>query len=153
MRKLATVLGLIFIIISLPAHAQPPTGKKTINQLEKVLAEAYTAKDLGRLDAERPYSGKVRIVIEHSLVEDGSKDQFEIKAFRTLAQGEQWLRSRETDGFPARYLRPLLRCRKGLCTYDLNGGINHKHLYLQKIAYGYRNGRPYIKTIFLLDGD
>ncbi len=125
----------------------------TINQLEKALAEAYTAKDLGRLDAQRPYFGKVRIVVEHSLVEDGAKDQFEIKAFRTLAQGEKWLRSRETDGFPARHLRPLLRCLKGQCTYDFNGGINHNTLYLQKIAYGLRNGRPYIKTIFLLDGD
>ncbi len=128
-------------------------SNSTIEQLVNSLAEAFTAKELGRLDAGRPYFGKVRIVIEHSLADDDDKDRFEIKEFRTFAQGEQWLKSREFDEFPARATRPVQRCRKGLCTYDLNGGINHKHLYLQKIAYGLRRGRPYIKTIFLLDGD
>lgn len=128
-------------------------SNSTIEQLVKSLAEAYEAKELGKLDIGRPYFGKVRIVIEHSLAEDNAKDRFEIKSFKTLAMGEQWLKSREMHDVPARATKPLQRCRKGLCTYDFGGGINHNNLYLKKITYGYRNGRPYVKTIFLLDGD
>ncbi len=151
MKHLATTVALILVIVCLPVHAQSPSQKQTIEQLVKALAEAYTSKLSGRLDAERPYFGKVKIVIEHSLVE--GKDRFEIKKFKTLEQGERWLRSRERDDLPRRETRPLLQCKKGLCTYDFEGGILHNHLYLRKISYGYRNGRPYIKTIYLLDGD
>jgi hypothetical protein len=152
MKKIAIIVALILATVSLPVRAQSPSVK-TIDQLVKALAEAYTSKALGRLDAEAPYFGRVEIVIEHSLAEDTAKDRFEIKKFKTLEQGEKWLRSRERDDLPARETRPLLRCRRGLCAYDFDGGILHNHLYLRKISYGYRNGRPYIKTIFLLDGD
>lgn len=126
----------------------------TIEQLVKSLAEAYTAKSLGSLDAERPYDVRVRIIIEHSLAEDDAKERFERRQFKTLEQAERWLRSREReDQTPSRQIKPLLRCARGLCTYDFDGGILHNQLYLRKISYGYRNGRPLIKTIFLLDGD
>jgi hypothetical protein len=131
-----------------------PFSYPTIEALVKALAEAYTAKAIGRLDGERPFSGKVRIVIEHSLADDNAKDRFEIKQFTTLEQAEQWLRSRERDeGLPARESRPLVQCKRGVCAYNFDGGILHNHLYLRKISYGYRNGQPYIKTIYLLDGD
>jgi hypothetical protein len=54
---------------------------------------------------------------------------------------------------PGRESRPLVRCAKGVCTYNFDGGILHNHLYLKKISYGTRSGCPYIKTIYLLDGD
>jgi hypothetical protein len=154
MTKLATAVSLILVIISFPVHAKSPTKQETIEQLVKELAEAYTAKDLGQLDAEHPYFGQVKIVIEHSLAEDTAPNRFEVKRFKTLAQGEQWLRGREREeGAPFRQTRPLLQCRKALCDYDFDGGILHNQLYLRRISYGYRNGRPYIKTLFLLDGD
>jgi hypothetical protein len=154
MRKLVAALALLLVITFLPVQAQSPSKSKTINQLVQSLEEAYMAKTLGTLDAKRPYFGKVKIVIEHSLAEDTAKDRFEIKWFSSLAKAEQWLKSREReDNTPFREARTLLRCRAGLCTYNLDGGISHNHLYLQKITYGYRNGRPYFKTIYLLDGD
>jgi hypothetical protein len=153
-RKLVPAFALILVIFSLPAQAQSPSGKQTLGKLEDSLAVAFMAKELGKLDARRPYFGRVKIVIEHSLAGDDDKDRFEIKAFKTLASAEQWLNSREReDGTPFRESRDLLRCRSGLCTYNLDGGIGHNHLYLKKFTYAYRNGRPYIKTIFLLDGD
>lgn len=126
----------------------------TIEELVESLSEAYTSKTLDGLDKERPLLGRVRIVIEHSLAGDDDKDRFEIKTFTTFKQAEQWLRSRERDeGFPARQSKPLVRCRQGVCTYNFDGGILHNNLYLQKISYDYRRGRPFIKTIYLLDGD
>src|SRR5262249_17387052 len=106
------------------------------------------------LDAARPYLGSVKIIIEHSLMEDDAKGRFVVRNFKSLAKADQWLKSRETsDGFPARETRPLKRCQRGVCSFDFDGGINHNHLYLKKIAYGYSKGHPYIKTIYLLDGD
>lgn len=120
-----------------------------IEQLMKALDEAYNTSTLGRLDARRPYLGGVRVVIEHSI-----SGRFERRQFRTLAQAERWLKSREReDGTPFRETRPLEECSRGTCTYDFNGGILHNHLYLQKVSYGLIKGRPYIKTIYLLDGD
>ena len=152
MKNLAVTVALILFIIALPVHASSPARKETIEQVVKELSDAYMAKTLGKLDAEHPYMAKVKIVIEHSLGE--GKDQFEVKEFKTLEKGEQWLKSREReDGTPFREVRTLAGCKRGLCTYDFDGGILHNHLYIQKIAYGYRNGSPYIKTIYLLDGD
>jgi Aspartic acid proteinase inhibitor len=126
-----------------------------IEQLMKAIDEAYMARALGRLDARRPYLGRVRIVISHSLAEEGSKDEFEIRTFRTLAQAERWLRSREIgdEKLPRRETRPLYDCQKGTCEYDFNGGILHNTLYLQSVDYVIRGGRVYIKTINLMDGD
>ena len=129
------------------------SADSTVEQFVKTVADAYTAKTLGGLDAEYPHAGKVRIVIENSLADDRAKDRFVSRAFTTLARAEGWLKSRERDDGPARETMPLKRCRQGLCTFDFDGGILHNHLYLKKIAYGLRSGKPYIKTIYLLDGD
>jgi hypothetical protein len=150
MKQLAATAALILLMSSSPTDAQSLHQKMTIEQQVKVLSDAYVAKTLGSLDAARPYSGKVRIIIEHSL----GDDSYEVKGAATLEDAEEWLKNREReDGTPFREARPLLKCRKGVCTYNFDGGISHNHLYLQKISYGYRNGSPYIKTIYLLDGD
>jgi hypothetical protein len=148
----AAALSLILFIFSSTAHAQSSPGKDALENLDKELSEAYVTKALGKLDASRPPRLKTRVVIEHSLLE--GKGQFVSRTFRTFEQIERWLRSKEgEDGTPFREARPLLRCRRGVCDYDFDGGILHNHLYLRRFSYAYRNGRPYIKTLYLLDGD
>jgi hypothetical protein len=153
LKMLCTVLTVIFFSLSLPVKAVSPCKKQPIEDLVKAVAAAYEVKSMGRLDAQKPDVGKVRIVIENSLAEDNAKDRFVIKWFSSLAQLEQWLKSREHEELPARESRPLVRCAKGVCTYNFDGGILHNHLYLKKITYGSRAGCPYLKTIYLLDGD
>jgi hypothetical protein len=150
MKRLVAACSLIFLLTSLQVSAQTRSQKLSVEQLANSLAEAYAAKDLGRLDALRPYFRGVRIDLSHSLLENSDV----IKRFRTLALAERWLRSLEvSDGVPARGVRPLLKCSKGVCEYNYDGGILHNHLYLQEFTYGFRNGRLYIKTISILDGD
>ena len=133
---------------------RPDDSSSTIEQLVKVLADAYTARALGKLDAEHPPFGKVRIVIENSLAEDRARDRFVVKEFKTFERAEQWLRSLERDdSSPSRETKPPVGCRKGICTYDFSSGILHNQLYIKKISYGLRGRRPYIRTIYLLDGD
>ena len=149
MRRLATAVALLLLLIApVPAHAQTGAQKETVEELVKALSEAYTSKSLGGLAAERPQQGRVSVVVEHSI--SGSR---EARSFKSLEAAERWLKSREREDGPARQVMPLRRCRRGLCTYDFDGGILHNNLYLQKVAYGYRRGRPYVKTIYLLDGD
>jgi hypothetical protein len=97
----------------------------------------------------------VRIVIENSGADIAvdPNSEYERKVFKTFGEFGRWLKSQETeDGLPFRVTMPLVGCKRGLCTYNFDGGIDHNLLYLQKISYGYRNRRPYIKTIFLLAG-
>jgi len=150
MKQLAVHVVLFLFIVPPPAHSQPLSKKVTIDQLVEAFADAYMAKALGKLDAGRPYFGEVKLVIEHSMVEANAEGKYEIKEFRTFAKVERWLTDR--GEIPYRAVAGPRRCKSGLCTYD-PGALSHSHLYLKKIAYGYREGRPYIKTVYLLDGD
>jgi hypothetical protein len=152
-KTLISALALILFSFSLLARAQSVCKQQPVEDLAQQIAAAYEGKTLGGLDTQKPYLGRVRIVIENSLGEPGDKDRFTIKTFKSLAKAEAWLKSREHDESPVRESRPLKRCAKGVCTYDFDGGILHNHLYLQKFSYGMRTGCPYIKTIYLLDGD
>jgi hypothetical protein len=156
MRKITAVMSVIMLalfIVSPPGHAASPCKKQSIEDLAKAVAEAYETKTLGTLDTQKPYSGRVRIVIEHSLADDNDKGRFVIRSVVSLAKAEAWLKSREHEEMPGRRSMPFQKCSKGVCTYNFEGGILHNTLYLKKITYGIRNGCPYLKTIYLLDGD
>lgn len=148
MKRLAIFAALFLFVVPFTASAQT-----SIEELAKSAGKAFTAKSLGKLDAEQPSAGRVKIVIEHSLAEDGSSDQFKTRSFSNFAKAEKWLRSMEHDGLPNRNVMPLIACKKGICSYSFKGGILHNNLYLKRITYGYAKGRPYIKTILILDGD
>jgi hypothetical protein len=121
--------------------------------LVKALAESFAEKKMDRLDADRPYVSSIRFVIEHSLADDNDPKRFKVKRFTSLARAEKWFKSQEIEGMPGRNAKPLTKCAKGVCTYNFDGGILHNNLYLKKITYGMRGGCPYIKSIYLLDGD
>jgi hypothetical protein len=152
-KALIGALALVLFSVAAPMRAQSPCKKQPVENLANQIAEAYEGKTLSRLDKTKPYLGRVRIVIENSLGEPDDKGRFVIKSFTSLARAEAWLKSREHDQMPGRESRPLERCAKGVCTYNFDGGILHNHLYLKKISYSTRSGCPYIKTIYLLDGD
>ena len=127
--------------------------KQPVEDLVRAFAESFSNKSMGTLDDDRPYVGRFQIVIEHSLADDDDPQRFEVRRFSSFARAEQWFKSREIEEMPGRNTRPLVKCAKGVCSYNSEGGILHRNLYLTKITYGIRNGCPYIKTIYLLDGD
>jgi hypothetical protein len=129
------------------SNARPSSKTETIEQLAKALSVAFTANELGRLDAGQPNLGTVRIIVEHSI-----SGELDARNFKSFGKAEQWFNSRERADGPARNSGPLLRCRKGVCTYE-QVGMLHNNLYLQKVTYGYRKGRPYIKVMYVIDGD
>ena len=121
--------------------------------LAKSVAEGYEQRKLRTLDTQKPLRGTFRIVIEHSLAEDDAPDRFVVRRFASLAKFEDWLKRREHEKLPARSVRPLKSCAKGVCTFDLDGGILHNNLYLKNMTYGVSHGCPYLKTLYFLDGD
>ncbi|MFY9621853.1 MAG: HlyD family efflux transporter periplasmic adaptor subunit [Pyrinomonadaceae bacterium] len=127
--------------------------RQPIEDLVAAFAESFSNKSMGTLDTGRPYVGRFTIRIEHSLADDDDPQRFEVRRFSSFARAERWFKRREIEDLPGRYTRPVEKCVRGVCTYNLDGGINHRSLYLQEITYGVRNGCPYIKTIYILDGD
>lgn len=163
MRKVNRAPVLAFFVCLLTAAsvaAHTPTTPKpgTIEALAEKVEIGFGNRQLADLDGQNLFRGRIRFVIEHSLVEDTDPGHFEIRTFRSFAAAQRWLKSRETPNddrppVPIPSLRPLQQCRKGVCTYDFDGGIDHRHLYLKRIYYGVKNHQPYLKTIYLLDGD
>lgn len=149
MKQLAFTFTLIAFSVPLLASAGSPCASATPEILAKKLSDAYVAKQLGRLDGDRPYLENVKFLIEHSI-----SGEYQVEEVQSLENGQKWLKSLEIqEGMPARESRPLLWCEKGFCIFNFEEGISHNHLYLQKIEYGFRNQCPYITTVFLLDGD
>ncbi|MGQ0761795.1 MAG: hypothetical protein ACT4OT_07245 [Acidobacteriota bacterium] len=154
--KLTFRVYLAFGILLLPsafAEAQQKCKKQSIENLVNAFAKSFANKTMGTLDPGRPYLGRFRIVIEHSLADANDPQRFEVRRFSSFARAEKWMKIREIEGMPGRNTRPLLKCGRGVCSYNSEGGILHRNLYLTKITYGVRNGCPYLKTIYLLDGD
>ena len=154
-KHLSAAIALILFILLFSAYAQSPPKKGSIQKLEDDFSTSYGLGTLATLDGKRTNPGKLRVVVEHSGADiaDDPNGEFERKVFKNFGQLGRWLKSQENeDGLPRKVTMPLLGCRRGLCTHNFDGGILHNHLYLQKIAYSYRNKKPYIRTIFLLEG-
>lgn len=155
-KQLFIVAALLLLSIPFHAQAQRSSRRLTIEKLVDQFEIAFEAHTLEKLDAKWRGHGKVRIVIEYQTIPN------EVKVFRTYRGLERWLRSRETDSMPAEDgtvmklpMRIAMRregCRRGVCSYISDGGIDHNRLYIQRVSYGYRQGRPYIKSIRLLSG-
>ncbi len=142
--KYLTLAVLLMSVITGSINAQ---NKKTINELIGAIGEAFKAKTLRSLDAEKNHFGKITIVIQPSL---GGKSV--TKTFKSFEKVDEWLQSREKDELPHREVFTLNTCQKGTCTFIQNN-LLHNTLYLKKVTYGYSKGRYYIKTITLLDGN
>jgi hypothetical protein len=148
-----TTTALLVLLTVISATASSKCKKQPVADFAKTLAQSFEGKTMAQLDATRSYSGTFRIVIEHSLADDDSPDLFVVRRFRSLAAFEKWLKSREIEGLPGRNSMPLVGCARGVCKFQSDVGILHNNLYLKRVTYGIRNGCPYIKTIYLLDGD
>ena len=143
----------VVTVFCVSVSAKPKCKKQPIKNLVTAFAESFSNKTMGTLDTDRPYVGRFTIRIEHSLADDDDPQRFEVRRFSSFARAEQWFKSREIEDLPGRYTREVEKCARGVCSYNTEGGINHRSLYLTKITYGVRNGCPYIKTIYVLDGD
>jgi hypothetical protein len=149
MKQLCLVL---LLSLSMASTVPAQTQKDSIDQLQKSVAETYKAKKMSTLDEKKLIQGSVLIRIVHSLME--GKGSLVTRRFKTFAQFDAWLKKREREeGAPFRQVSEIVKCAKGHCAYNYDGGILHNQLYLHDIYYRFRKGRPYITRIDLLDGD
>lgn len=137
------MIALIFLASSVAANAQATSPRRLASKVE--IAYLY---GLGELDGKHLINGRLRVVVEDSLSEETETHYF--RSFRAM---ERWLKKgQREDGTPRRATGDLGSCNNTRCVVVYKNGILHNHLYLQKITFGYRNGRRYIKEIRLLDG-
>jgi hypothetical protein len=146
-----THLALVLIVLA-TSTALAQTQKNSIPQLRESVAETYKTKTMSRLDDKKLIQGSALLRIVHSLME--GKGSLVSRRFKTFAQLDAWLKKRERrEGAPFRQVSELVKCSKGHCEYNYDGGILHNQIYLHDIYYRFRNGKPYITRIDLLDGD
>ena len=144
MRKIFILFLLVFTGFVV-ARAQ---SRAQLGRMADQVAIAFSSEKMSSLDAKGLGRGRVRLTIENSIAEP----EFERYRFPSFAAMGRWITKQEIDGFPARVAWPLVGCKKGVCNFFQDGGILHNHLYLTKVAYGYRNKRLYIRRIELLAG-
>jgi hypothetical protein len=152
MKKTTLFLTVMLALCAIGINAQT-TCKQTPEQLAKDFANAFEGKKLGRLDADRGAVGKITLTIENSLVEDGAKGQFVVKTFANMKALEKWLTKREVDELPGRTANNLISCKKGVCSFKING-LLHNTLFLKKVTLGFTKDKcPFIKSIYIVDGN
>ena len=71
-KTLVIAVAVIIFSLSLSVHAQSRCKKQPVEDLVKAVAEGFETKTMRSLDAQKPYVGRVRIVIEHSLADDNA---------------------------------------------------------------------------------
>jgi hypothetical protein len=152
MKKNPLLLLVLLALCAFGINAQT-TCKQTAEQIAKDFAKAFETKNMGQLDANRGAVGKVTLTMENSLVEDGGKGQFVVKTFANLKALEKWMTKREIDELPGRNANNLISCKKGVCSFKING-LLHNNLFLKKVTMGYTKAKcPYIKSIYIVDGN
>jgi len=146
-------VSLAFCLIALiSSSALAQSQKELVDQLQKSVADTYKAKTMRTLDEKKLIQGSVLVRIVHSLME--GKGSVVRRSFKNFAQFDAWLKKREREeGSPFRQVSELVKCAKGHCEYNYDNGILHNQLYLHDIYYRFRNGKPYVFRIDLLDGD
>jgi len=153
MKKIIVSFMFVLVAFAMAAHAQNSCKNQTIQQLANDFAKAFESKTLAQIDAAKPFVTQITIRIENSLSQDGEPGRFEYKKVKNFTAFEKWLKSKEIEQLPNRSIEPLISCKKGICTYDIKG-LLHNTLFLQKISFGYKKDKcPYIKSVFLIDGN
>jgi len=121
-----------------------------IKQFAEMVATAHKQEALAAID--RKYFGKkpFEVVIENSL---GEGDQFERTNVTSFTEAANWLKKRQSEGFPSPDIRKLVNCENGVCLFDFFEGINHNTLYLKEIHYNGTLKCAELKLIQFLDGN
>jgi hypothetical protein len=152
MKKIPLLIPILLVFCVFGINAQTKC-KQTPEQSAKSFANAFEAKKLGSLDANRNSNEKIKLTIENSLVEDGAKGQFIVKTFANFKAFEKWLTKREIDELPNRTANNLISCKKGVCSFKING-LLHNTLFLKRVTLGFTKDKcPYIKSIYIVDGN
>ena len=146
MKKNLVLALLVMALTSLSIQAQTAC-KQTAEQIANDFSAAFTTKKLDTLDANRGAAGKVTLTIENSL-----SGKLTVKTFANLTAVEKWLTKREIDELPGRIANELVICKKGVCSFKIEG-LSHSTIFLKKISYGYTKSKcPFIKSIYIVDG-
>lgn len=135
-------------VFASPVQAETQSQKTQTEKVALEFSHSYATRSLAKLDDSFAYLSPIELVYEHSL----GQAKPERKSFKNLAEMEQWLQSKQIQGLPGRKTEPLRHCQKGLCQYAIQG-LFHNQLYLKGFSYLYLNGKPVLKTVYLLDGD
>lgn len=150
-----TIKNIILPIFVLAFFAYGNNAQTACNKTPELIAGEFTTafeqKKLDSIDTKRV--GKITLTMENSLYEDGAKGQFVVKTFANMKALEKWLTKREIDELPGRTANELISCKKGVCSFKIDG-LLHNTLFLKKVTLGYTKDKcPFIKSVYIVDGN
>lgn len=93
----------------------------------------------------------INIETKHSIQEKNEP----ILKIKGLKQFEKWVvdvrkNFRFSDNLT---VKTMGVCIDGCCHYPIDGGMSHNSLYLTEACFTFKNNKPFLKSIYLLDGD
>lgn len=143
MKKL-TLLCCLLIFSIVSANAQ---SKAQLAKFTDEVQTAFADGKLASLESKGMRRGDVRLVIENSIGEP-EVERYRFTSFKTMAR---WFAKNENRS-QTKTIWPLVKCKRGECSFFKDGGILHNHFYLTGISYSYWNKRLYLKAIEILAG-
>ena len=146
MKQIIAILALVlFSILSVTAQ-----DRQALRLCRRV--QTAFSRGLGSLDRRHLLRGHLVMTIENSGA-DIVDPEYETRHFATFRAMEQWLKRRENkEGAPWRLSGEKPECSRGRCLMYMQGGTLHNHVYLEKMFYGYRRGRIYLKRLYVMYG-
>jgi hypothetical protein len=125
----------------------PAAAQSTVKEFATQVGSAYQGKTLKDLDGQKVTHGSFSVTIRHDM---GGKPV--TRTFKSFASFDTWLGGHYKGEGPAFTTPDLKGCSGGTCSFDTSS-LLHNNLYLKSIAYGHTQGRYFVKSISLLDGD
>ena len=121
-----------------------------IKHFAEMIADAHKQNALETIDTKYLGTKPFEAIIENSLAEDEVFERTKATRFSEVAN---WLKKRQSEGFPQPDIRKLVNCDNGVCIFDFFEGIHHNTLYLEKIHYKGNLKCAELQSIQFLDGN
>ena len=124
------------------------TSGITIDKIAKEFYTAFENRKLNKLDKMNSSFGSIKVIIENSLGEA----EIERTEVKTFAAADKWIDKRGPVKNYPRTAGPPIVCKDGTCKFDSKCCL-HNQLFLDRFEYAFNDGKPYIKTIYMIDGN
>ncbi|MFT3744940.1 MAG: hypothetical protein QM785_11695 [Pyrinomonadaceae bacterium] len=147
MKKLVSIIVISLGILTAAAYGQNAERRRVAN----AVGDGFAA-DLRPLDRKGLQHGGFSVLYQYWITDIDQKE-YESRRFGSFTAFENWLRknTRKEDNTPFRVAGNVKNCTATNCTIE-TGNMRHNHLFLKRVWFAYRRGKPIVRKIHLIYG-